>query len=418
MAGQLVFALVFGGVGAMLLFVGIAAFIQTRRFATDAIRTSGTVVENKATQKRREDGVGQDTLYYPIFEFADFQGIQRRVQGSTASSPPSFSIGAKVRVLYSRSDPERARIDSFGNLWLLPLLASGLGVVLVLNAVHVWVQNKSVPLSVMGIAIPGSTQGNKADSRPQTRGRTEPPSATSKPSLGPSPIVITSAEPNPARIGDTITLRGANFGLQADHRVSVGGHGISVDLQVIEWNKDAVTVKIPDDPRIQKGVSYYYRISRIGHAKGVPHYIESSNLFMFELESENESQPIEPPGANLPSSTAAAEWIAVGSIAGSAIYADSANIHVSGDIVTIWGLVDHKTAIQSLGKPYMSFKAKLKFDCKEKQLQFLYRSFHSDNMAKGEIVSSNPFNEKDWRPIPFASRNFAGTLGQFACAKQ
>jgi len=416
--GDIVFALVFGGVGAMLVFIGIALFIQVRRFAADAIRTSAIVVENKAAHEQREDGMGRNTYYYPVFEFKDLQGIKRRLRSSTGSSPPSYSIGAEVQVLYSRDDPASAKIDSFRDLWFTPVLASTLGALLMpipVYTVYLWVQNNPVSLSVMGFTIPGSTQASKTDSQLQAPGRTAPPSDASKPSIKPGSIKITAAEPNPAKIGEPITLRGTNFGLQRDHYVWIGGHGISVDPQVIEWNKDAVTVKIPDDPRIQKGASYWYRIARIDRSRGGTHIIEGSNLFMFRLESGSESQPVDPPGAAVQRITTAPEWNAVGSIAGSRVYADSANLHKSGEIVTMWGLLDNKTARQSPGKPYMSVKAQFKYDCKEERVQMLYRSFHSGNMAKGDIVDSNSFDEY-WKPIAPAS--LAATLWRFACAKR
>ncbi len=396
MPGQIVFTLVFAGVGAMLLFLGIATFIKTRRFAADAIRTPGVVVENKAMREQRQDGLGHDTLYYPVFAFTDLQGIERRVRGSTASFPPSFPIGAQVVVLYRRDDPESARIDSPGDLWFVPAVASIIGAVTLVVPAYVWLQDKPVSLSVMGFTIPGSTRSTGAKSQLQAPGRTAAPES----SVETEAIAITAAKPNPARIGEPIVLRGANFGDRQDHVVLMGGHGIGLDLQVIEWSDDAVTVKIPDDPRIRTGISYWYRIARIDHFKGGSHIIAGSNLFMFWLEP----------------AIAAPEWIAVGSSGGASTYADSAYLRKVGDIVTMWGLVDNKTARQSApGKPYMSVRAQFKYDCKEEKVQMLYRSFHSGNMATGEIVNSNSYNEY-WKPIP--PDNFAGALWHFACAKQ
>jgi hypothetical protein len=42
--------------------------------------------------------------------------------GSVGSSPPAFDIGEAVAVLYDRSDPRDARIDSFFQLWFAPLI--------------------------------------------------------------------------------------------------------------------------------------------------------------------------------------------------------------------------------------------------------------------------------------------------------
>jgi hypothetical protein len=90
-------------------------------------------------------------------------------------------------------------------------------------------------------------------------------------------IAILQAEPRLSRIGTPITLSGTNFGRAENHRVAIGGHGIKVELEVIEWSKEVIRVRIPDDPRLQMDRAYYYRVERIQPQ-------ESSNLFMFAFE--------------------------------------------------------------------------------------------------------------------------------------
>lgn len=52
-----------------------------------------------------------------------------------------------------------------------------------------------------------------------------------------------------------LTIFGKNFG--AKKGVSLGGHGINVDLPVSTWSTTQIVVRIPADPRIQKGEWYY-----------------------------------------------------------------------------------------------------------------------------------------------------------------
>jgi hypothetical protein len=54
-----------------------------------------------------------------------------------------------------------------------------------------------------------------------------------------------------------LTIRGNNFGSQAGKGVALGGHGIHVNLTVLSWSDGAVRVRVPDDPRIAEGRSYY-----------------------------------------------------------------------------------------------------------------------------------------------------------------
>lgn len=127
--------------------------------------------------------------------------------------------------------------------------------------------------------VPVSTPIKAADGQSPVPAQAVPPSATTNPPVELGPIVITEVEPNPARIGEPITLRGSNFGRPEDHGVSVGGHGMKVALDVTKWEKDSVTVTIPNDPRFLLDRSYYYRIER-------KEPFESSNLFMFTFESK------------------------------------------------------------------------------------------------------------------------------------
>ncbi len=58
---------------------------------------------------------------YPIFEFADANGQKHRVVNSSQQSIVRFATGDAVSIAYSRSDPERARIDTlwFNHRWMI-----------------------------------------------------------------------------------------------------------------------------------------------------------------------------------------------------------------------------------------------------------------------------------------------------------
>ena len=90
-------------------------------------------------------------------------------------------------------------------------------------------------------------------------------------------IRIISVEPELAEIGGLITITGQGFSNRQEHSVSIGGNGINVELEVVEWQENKIVVKIPDDPRIQKNLSYYYRVQSNDYKK-------SSNLFQFSFK--------------------------------------------------------------------------------------------------------------------------------------
>jgi len=101
------------------------------------------------------------------------------------------------------------------------------------------------------------------------------------------------------------------------------------------------------------------------------------------------------------SSSAAAGWGVVGKNDGGTAYADPATIRKAGNIVTMWTLLDFKTANVEAesGNRYMSAKSQNEYDCKEKRTRRLVVSYHSGNMGDGRAVHSNSESGK-WVPVP------------------
>jgi uncharacterized protein len=160
--------------------------------------------------------------------------------------------------------------------------------VFLLIPICVWAQN--VPPGVSGLDHSVNTPHRRADSQLPAPGGAAPPAATAKRVVKPYEIEITGAEPNPPRIGEPVTLHGSNFGAAEGASIFINSFGLIVDLPVIEWTNDTVTVNIPNDPRLRQDETYYYRITRL-----TP--LESSNLFMFRFDKKVEVQSKIPPAA-------------------------------------------------------------------------------------------------------------------------
>jgi hypothetical protein len=113
---------------------------------------------------------------------------------------------------------------------------------------------------------------------------------------------------------------------------------------------------------------------------------------------------------------AAAEWVRVDGNDSLDSYADPATIRRSGNKVTMWDLLDYKTAqVSSTSARYLSAKVQAEYDCKEERVRQLFYSFHSGNKESGGIVytSNKPF---DWESLSPAS--IGETLWKVACGKR
>jgi hypothetical protein len=115
------------------------------------------------------------------------------------------------------------------------------------------------------------------------------------------------------------------------------------------------------------------------------------------------------------SSSAMAEWVAIGTTDNSTHYANPNTIRKSGNKVKIWTLTDFNAVEEHKGDKFLSIKAQEQYDCKEEQRRLLYFSRHSENMGGGGIVYSDAKPDKSWRPIPPDS--VAEMVWKFACGK-
>jgi hypothetical protein len=68
------------------------------------------------------------------------------------------------------------------------------------------------------------------------------------------------------RKGSALSILGREFGTQAGKAVAVGGRGVHVDLPVTSWSAARIEARLPNDPAIRDGESYYVGIERAGHA--------------------------------------------------------------------------------------------------------------------------------------------------------
>jgi hypothetical protein len=115
-------------IGPCFLLVALIASMDTAVFLHRAVATTGTVVGLRATSEPNKHGV----TYAPVFSFSAADGRSYTIHSRVSSSPPEFSIGQRVPVLYEPDRPTLAKIDSHLQLWTFPDVFGGIGFVFVL----------------------------------------------------------------------------------------------------------------------------------------------------------------------------------------------------------------------------------------------------------------------------------------------
>lgn len=114
----------------VFILVGLGCLVGALAYAyrTQAfLRTSVAVQGNIAGFKQVDNVHRGTTMYFPVFRFDvpgsnSFTVVSRTSYGSSA-----FKVGESVAVRYPPGQPEKAVIDSFGQLWLMDLAVGTFG---------------------------------------------------------------------------------------------------------------------------------------------------------------------------------------------------------------------------------------------------------------------------------------------------
>ncbi|MBL8063675.1 MAG: DUF3592 domain-containing protein [Anaerolineales bacterium] len=123
MSANLIIGIVFPLVGLLLVAIAVFIFVRTRSFIASSQEVKGTILRN--VYRSSSDGGG----YAPVFGFTTIDGRRVEVQDMLQSNPPQFREGEVVNILYDPQEPGRARIKKWSNLYFVPLLLSGMGLI-------------------------------------------------------------------------------------------------------------------------------------------------------------------------------------------------------------------------------------------------------------------------------------------------
>jgi hypothetical protein len=113
-------ALIFTGVGVLLLGIDLFFFMHTQQQITNVLHVQGKVIELVA------QGPGEDASVAPKVSFVARNGDTYTFTSSMSTYPPSFQKGQIVELYYDPQNPKEAVIDTFWELWFVNVLLTGL----------------------------------------------------------------------------------------------------------------------------------------------------------------------------------------------------------------------------------------------------------------------------------------------------
>jgi hypothetical protein len=84
------------------------------------------------------------------------------------------------------------------------------------------------------------------------------------------------------------------------------------------------------------------------------------------------------------SNAARAEWIQIATTYNPTMYADLTTLHRSGEIATMWALIDFKKRpFDGDNLPYLSLKMKVEYNCATTRFRYLDMASYTGHMATG-----------------------------------
>ena len=109
--------------GLPLLIFGVRELYQVKMFLANGEHADGVVIEmNKGSSKLAK--------YHPIVRFQTKDGRTIEFSPGNGSNPPMYDVNDHVRVIYNKEYPDVAVINSFIEIWLAPIIYTGLGLLL------------------------------------------------------------------------------------------------------------------------------------------------------------------------------------------------------------------------------------------------------------------------------------------------
>jgi len=110
-----------------ILLISAGMFLSNILFSLRAQRTTGTVVGYKSSRSARGGGGEAE-----IVEFTGPDGKTVQFTEKVYRTRIIQMEGHTVKVLYDPNNPQRARINSFATLYLIPIILAVVGIALIL----------------------------------------------------------------------------------------------------------------------------------------------------------------------------------------------------------------------------------------------------------------------------------------------
>jgi hypothetical protein len=108
---------------ALCLLLAAGWTIYSYHLTRTALRATGHI-----TQMVERHGDHGD-YWYPVYTFADRNGVPHTIHSGVGSAPPAYAVGDAVTVLYYAGNGIDAHLNEWSTLWGVPLVLLAVAVI-------------------------------------------------------------------------------------------------------------------------------------------------------------------------------------------------------------------------------------------------------------------------------------------------
>ncbi len=161
---------IFIAIGLPMLIGAVFDYYSTVSFLESALSAEGTITD---FEEHYNDG---SVTYRPVVEFVDSNNQLIEFISSTGRGRSVYSLGEKIGVVYSPSNPQQASLDSFFSLWGTTLITTILGASFFSVGIFIFLigkfkQRKNGYLQRDGVAVNARFQGVRLNHALSVNGR-------------------------------------------------------------------------------------------------------------------------------------------------------------------------------------------------------------------------------------------------------
>jgi len=123
-------------IGIALLVVGFVLLLKNIKLVKNGIKMEADIVDVLKRREQSTDSEGYTTstdMYYPVFKYMYNEQEYTKESTSGVSGKNKYKVGGKLNIVFMPDTPEKVKIKNAFNIWLLPIILFGLGVMFIIS---------------------------------------------------------------------------------------------------------------------------------------------------------------------------------------------------------------------------------------------------------------------------------------------